>query len=70
MFKPGSDSELLLKEVWWDRAPDFERGETESDVSWGYLEVYRTPAGIRHFFNETTPPRIEIENRKSCRQGK
>lgn len=55
---------ILSREPWWAAAP--EDGQTEADVSWGYLELHSD--GTWHF-DDTRPSDDEIKNRKSCKIG-
>ena len=51
----------IHREPWWENPPT--PGETEADVTWGYLVTYDN--GEVRFLNETPTPE-EIINRKGC----
>lgn len=56
---------LITREVWWASPP--KAGQKESDLEWGYLEIYSD--GSTHFDTSRRPTPKEIAERKGCRIG-
>jgi hypothetical protein len=56
------EPELISKEPWWAEPP--KPGQAESEVEWGYLELY---SDGKFKFDRTTPSQDEILERTSCR---
>ncbi len=60
-MRPQSD-DILSREPWWASPP--KDGETEADVTWGFLIIYTDGSSA---WDSTQPTAVELANRKSCR---